>query len=283
MTEEMEEQEVEEIQKPSLAGRIGRFLLRAFLILAFGIAFGMAIYYGVPAIYREFIEPTQLNSERVEALERELAQLQESTQRQVEQDTQRLADLEGQLARHSETISELQVVQENLQSDLEGTRTEMDDLARMVVRTDRVEVELSQISEELSDLRSELEAVGDPAAELEFQLRLAQAMTLLTKAQVGLAQDNLGSASEDVRSARALLAATQSNGDAHDLSQELDRLDLALEYIRTRPDVASEELDVVWTLLLNLTGQGAPGVEPVVPLPTSTPTPIPEEDTHGSQ
>lgn len=277
MSEEMDVQATEEGQKPSLAGRIGRFLLRIFLILAFGIAIGMAIYYGIPAIYRDFIEPTQLNAERIETLERELTQVQGAAQRQEEQNAQRIADLEGQLAEHNETISELQVAQERFDSEIEGTRTDLDDLAQMIVDADRVEAELLQISEDLSDLQLEIEAIGDPAADLTFQLRVAQAMTLLTKAQVGLAQDNLGSASDDVRAAREILAADPPVSDPQELSQALRRLDLALDEIRTNPELASEELDVAWTLLISLTGQATVHVEPVVPLPT------PEEDSNGSQ
>jgi chromosome segregation ATPase len=237
----------------------------------------MAIYYGIPAVYRDFIEPTQLNAERIETLERELAQVQEAAQRQEEQNTQRIADLEGQLAEHNETISELQVAQERFESDIEGARMELDDLAQVIVEVDRVEAMLLQVSEDLGDLQFELEAIGDPAADLEFQLRVAQAMTLLTKAQVGLAQDNLGSASDDVRAAREILAAVPSGNDDQELSQAIRRLDMALEEIRTNPELAAAELDVAWTLLISLTGQATKHVEPVVPLPT------PEEDSDGSQ
>lgn len=267
MSDETEIQAVEAESRPSIAGRIGRFALRVFVVLTLGIAIGMAVYFGVPALYRDFVEPTRRNTERVDALQLSLDQIREGVQQQAEENSERLADLEGRLAQHSEMLSELEVNQERLQSDLEQNQTRLEELDRLADRIEELDDDLSRASEDLQQVQDELEAIGDPAADLEFQLKLTQALTLLTRAQLWLSQDNLGLASEDVRSARNILATAQTAADKAGLSQVARRLDLVLEEIRTNPDIALEELETAWTLLVGILNPETSPEEPV-PLPT---------------
>jgi DNA repair exonuclease SbcCD ATPase subunit len=268
MSEEADIQPVEEEAKPSLAGRVGRFFLRVFVIITLGVVIGMAIYFGVPALYRDFVEPTRRNTEQVVSLQRSLDQVREGVQQQAEENAQRLADLEGRLAQHSETLSELQVDQASLQSDLEQNRTELEDLEPLADRIDQLEDALSQASDELRDMQDQLEAIGEPTADLEFQLKLTQSMTLLTRAQLWLSQDNLGLASEDVQSALDILATVGFGADMDSLSQIEQRLSLVLEQIRINPELASEELETAWTLLVGLL---EPDTSPEEPIPLPTP------------
>jgi diketogulonate reductase-like aldo/keto reductase len=94
-------------------------------------------------------------------------------------------------------------------------------------------------------------------------------MTLLSRAQFWLSEDNLGQASEDVTSARAMIFAqaekwreeTEYGDRVTVLDEIVSRLDIALEDIRTQPSIAEDEIEIAWKLLIVVTAPEHLGAE----------------------
>src|SRR3990172_7712868 len=57
----------------TFAARGARFLLRLLFVLMVGLGLGLAVYFGVPAVYRKYVEPVQANTERLAEVEAALA------------------------------------------------------------------------------------------------------------------------------------------------------------------------------------------------------------------
>src|SRR3972149_4576283 len=63
----------------TFAARVARFLLRLLFVLMVGLGLGLAVYFGVPAVYRKYVEPVQANTERLAEVEAALAAYQEQS------------------------------------------------------------------------------------------------------------------------------------------------------------------------------------------------------------
>jgi hypothetical protein len=82
-------------------------------------------------------------------------------------------------------------------------------------------------------------------------------MSMLTRAQLELDRDNLGFAAEQVVAARETLGElinvdpeAEASVDDALLATILERLDLVLLDLPTRPKVAADELEAVWKLFM---------------------------------
>ena len=85
---------------------------------------------------------------------------------------------------------------------------------------------------------------------------MIQAMTLLCKAHLWLAEDNLGLAAEEIMAARDILTFIPESDSVEEdalIDQIIDRLSLALADVRTIPIVAADELEIAWKLMLEAT------------------------------
>ena len=252
---EVSEPEVGE-RKASFFSRVMRFLLRFLIVVLLGGVFGVAIYIGVPTLYRSAIEPMQVNAQRIAELEEALNQVQTTSDRQVEQVGSRLVEIEGRLAEHGETLAAMEAELEVVQTSLED---QFDRVSRLRILVDRVEDLTSDMDEmvtRVETLEAALAAVELPAASIGRQMQLIRAMTLLTKARLWLVQDNLGLAAEEITTARNLLEEVieaERDGEDEVLEQIVERLDFALMDIRTTPIVAADELEIAWKLLIEVT------------------------------
>src|SRR3989304_3429364 len=82
----------------TFAARVARFLLRLLFLLVVGLGLGLAVYFGVPAVYRKYVEPVQANTERLAEVEAALAAYQEQSRGDRGAADARLGQTEGQLA-----------------------------------------------------------------------------------------------------------------------------------------------------------------------------------------
>jgi len=221
--------------------RVLMVLLRLLVSIVLGLSIGLGLYFGGRIIYQIAIGPGQSYDQQVQDFQEEVAQLQsELADRDSEIDGLRLEfeglanDFDDQIAAQSDTIDEQMTVL-------------VADLAVMTDRLDALEKALSE--------------AGHPFDEMQSQLKFIQALTILSRAQYWLSEANLGQASEDVVMARALIdaQAEQWRGEAENedritiLDEIVDRLDIALEDIRTQPTIAEDELKIAWKLLIVVT------------------------------
>ncbi len=250
----------------SVFTRVMRFILRLIVVVVFGVVLGAALYLGVPALYRSTIEPMRANTERIEELQDSLEMGFSTSDKQVERLGERLAEAEGRLAEQIETTAALQ-------AELDGIGEVLDDQARKISRLTNMSDQLEAITTDLDEtigrvelLEVSLSEVNFPAVEFRRQVRMISAMTMITKARLWLIQDDLGQAAEEISAARELLAnsAASMNVVDEEIVLIIERLDLALADVRTKPILAADELEIAWKLL----------VEAATPKPfTPTPTP----------
>jgi chromosome segregation ATPase len=254
---EVAEQESEE-QKASVFSRVMRFLLRFLFVVVFGIVLGTALYVGVPALYRSTIEPMRANTQRIQELQETLSTGLSTNERQVEQLGERLVEVEGRLAEQGETTAALQV-------KLDGFGEVQEEQASTISKLKLMSAQLEAIADDLDETMDRVELLEVALSEVEFpadqfgrQLSMITAMTMITKARLWLIQDDLGQAAEEISAAKELLAASMMNltssGVVDDVLVEIiERLDLALEDVRTTPIVAADELEIAWKLLVEAT------------------------------
>ena len=218
-----------------------KVFLRLFVAIMVGLAIGLGLYFGGVTLYRIAVGPGPSYDQQVQDYQEEVAQLRlDLAKRDLEMDEQQsgLKSLinEGadEIAAQSESIEEQMTV---------------------------LAVELTVLTDRLDALEVSLSEMGQPVDEMQGQLQLIRAMTLLSRAQFWLSKDNLGQASEDVTSARAMISALAEKWRGEDtfgdsvtvLDEIVSRLDIALEDIRTQPTIAEDEIEIAWKLLIVVT------------------------------
>jgi predicted RNase H-like nuclease (RuvC/YqgF family) len=248
-------EQVNEEGQVSAFSRVMRFILRFIFVVVFGVVLGAALYLGVPALYRSTIEPMRANTERIEELQETVDFSLSTSEKQAERLGERLVEAEGRLAVQGETVAALQ-------AELEGIGAVLDDQASKIAKLSIISDQLEAITTGLDEtidrvelLEVTLSEVEFPAVEFRRQVRMISAMTMITKARFWLIQDNLGQAAEEISAARELLAnsVVDMNVVDEDLVLIIERLDLALADVRTKPIVAADELEIAWKLLVEAT------------------------------
>ncbi|UCF61935.1 MAG: hypothetical protein JSV37_04410 [Anaerolineaceae bacterium] len=248
------EQEYEQDQVSAFS-RVMRFILRLIFVVVFGIVLGAALYLGVPALYRSTIEPMRLNTERIEELQDSLDMGFSTSEKQVERLGEHLVEVEGHLAEQIETTAALQAELDGIGEVLDEQASKISRLTIMSNQLEAITADLDETIARVELLEVSLSEVDFPVVEFRRQVRLISAMTMITKARLWLIQDNLGQAAEEISAARELLAnSVVSNALVNeDIILIIERLDLALADVRTKPIVAGDELEIAWKLLVEAT------------------------------
>lgn len=239
--------------------RVIRGIFRIFLVLFIGVTLGVAIYFSVQALYRDYVEPMQTTLLRIPKIEEELAQDKAIAKKQMGQIGERLAEIEGQLTEHGETLAILLVETDIVRDELEDQGDRIDRLRNIADQVESLSSDLNSVIEKVEALETTLSDVDLPTQQISLQLRMIRAMTVLCKARLWLAEDNLGLAAEEIKIARDLLTSMPEVDSAIEeelLGQIVERLNLALADVRTFPIVAADELEVAWKLMLEVTEPG---------------------------
>ncbi len=209
--------------KPKQPGAFRRFV-RAFfrvllwLVVIAGIvgAAGAAFYYGVPYIQRTFIDPLNANT----------SQIDEIASQQAED-----------LAALDEKIAALETQLSQFESDL-------------TAKDERI----AQLESDLADLEdSSLAGQEDLTAQLREETMIAYSLELIDRARLYLSQSNFGLARIDITVARERLSGMVSGVDGArktQLTNVIDRLDMAINLLPDYPVVAANDLEIAWLLLI---------------------------------
>jgi chromosome segregation ATPase len=240
----------------SAFARVIRVIFRILLVSLIGVILGVAIYFSVQVLYRDYIEPMQATLQRIPEIEEELAQDKAITRKQMGQIGERLAEIEGQLAEQGETLAILLVETDRVLDELEDQDDRIDRLRNMADQVEVLSADLNGMIEKVETLEITLSDVELPTQPINLQLRMIRAMTVLCKARLWLTEDNLGLAAEEIENARDLLASVPEVDSIEGnelLEQIIERLNLALADVRTIPIVAADELEIAWKLMLEVT------------------------------
>jgi chromosome segregation ATPase len=226
-----------------------KVFLRLLVAIMVGLSIGLGLYFGGVTLYRIAVGPGPSYDQQLQDYQEEVAQLRlDLAERDLEIDEQQ-SELERLI---------------NDGADLNASQSEAINEQMTVLAA-----ELAMLTDRLDTLEVSLSEVGQPFDEMQGQLQLIQAMTLLSRAQFWLSEDNLGQASEDVTSARAMIFAqaekwreeTEYGDRVTVLDEIVSRLDIALEDIRTQPSIAEDEIEIAWKLLIVVTAPEHLGAE----------------------
>lgn len=242
--------------RPSLFSRVTRMIVRLSLLIIFGAILGAGAFYGVPALYRDFIEPVQTNSDRISALEDALLKVQEENRNSALDVEERLAAIEGQEAAQQEKLSEFQAEIVKLQSQLGLADKNTPDLQSLAVSLGEIEEALQANAEEVAFLKASLAEPAASVQALEYKLQLVRTMGLLTRARLWLTQNNYGLAMEEIQLASQTLQDADEiriEQDTGALQEIVERLDLALQSLPYNPVIAADDLEIAWQMLVSVT------------------------------
>lgn len=241
----------EELNELGFGTRLLRFLLRLLIVLIFGAALGMGAYYGIPALYRDFIEPVQSNSERIAALEEAVASVQVDFRVKHSELTLDFAEIEGEVAQQREALSELEASKDGLVFEVEELATTVEDNQKWLSRLEDLAEGHLALETRFSSLEESLDDDDVPYDRLEMQIQLLRVMELVTRARFWMIQGNLGEASDDLTMGKEILENIETEAfDDETLLLIIERLDQILFEISLNPIIAADDLEIVWQLLL---------------------------------
>jgi chromosome segregation ATPase len=219
-------------------------LLRLAVVLALGTIIAVGAYFGLPRAYRNLVEPAQVNTARIAALETELDLARTDTSSLREQSGDRLAELEAALAEQGESLA-------TAQAQLDAALAASSDQDKVV---EAVTDQIGTVRSALSDLTHQVDAAlsdpGEPEKDLRQDLMINRALLHLVRARLGLLENNAGLAAEETGRARDVLVVTDPDGELKSVQDAIARIDLALEAMQTTPLVAGDDLEIAWKLLV---------------------------------
>ncbi len=225
-------------------GRMFGVLLRLAVVLALGIAIAAGAYFGIPRVYRNLVEPAQVNTTRIDALETELDLARADTSTLREQSGDRLVKLEAALAEQAEALA---TTQAQLEAALAAS---VDQDKTMKSMRDQIGVVRNALSDLADQVDVALSDSEEPDQDLRRDLMISRAMIHLVRARLGLLENNAGLAAEEAGRAQDLLAAADPDGEIESIQDAITRIGLALEAIQATPLVAGDDLEIAWKLLV---------------------------------
>ncbi len=275
--------------KPSFGERLSgaflavvRFVVRLLVILAILGALGAAVYFGVPYLYRRYVQP-------LETLQAQVATLQQQSAARAEEVNNRLLALQGDLAHLNDQQQALaqQVTQQQNSLDalqarldaLEKQRAALaDQLDALAKRLDTADANAAHAQATADALQTAWQQEEANIQAMQTQVVVLQAMESLTRARVLIGQHNNGLAASEIARAQDAVAWLQQQPSAQNdaLQQAADHLALAAKALPASPDLALQDIEAAWQWLSGLLPHAAPTptTTPTTP-PTATPTPTP--------
>jgi C4-type Zn-finger protein len=251
----MEEQnqvfvERSERDEKGLGRRLLSFFIRLFWVVLVGAAIGVGAYYGIPALYRDFIQPIQTNTQRIAALEEDLAIVHVEIRERQSTLSSSIADVEGAVALQREDLAALSAQSEGLETRMDQMQTELEGVRSLSERFQEVEGDLDRLSERLDAVEIAIEEEDPPIEQVQRQIQLLRVMELVTRARMWIIQDNFGEAIDDLTVAKEALETLDATSDDGSLVPIIERLDQTLFEISLSPVIAADDLEIVWQLLI---------------------------------
>ena len=276
-------------QKPGFLARLLRFLVRLLLAVLFGLGLGAVLFFGIPALYREFIQPVRDHTVQLRLLEAEQKNAATQAAGQIFDLTARLESLEGQSDANKAAAAELKALQtavssaeDNLSAQATSSADQILGIATLQAGQQKAQTSLDKNKQILIDSISSLDtrmnaletaqANSATSQEMTDQVRLLRSMQLVLRAEFYLGQNNYGLASQDVNSALGLLkeiAPTLPAGQSTDALEAAGYLESALGDLPDRPVTANAKLQTAWEVLLGYSPTATPTA-----VATETPTPV---------
>ena len=238
-----------------------RGLLRLILVLLLGLLIGAGLYFAGMYVYQQAVLPSYNNS--VE-LQRMKIQIDNKISQQQEDNT----ELENRINSLEITIGEQADLIDELNTALEENHTQFaalqDDQAAAIARLDTFDKALTELYKEQSNLSENAEKLteivnAEPEEDplealnpLQLEIKLLKTMQQINRARLFLFQDNYGLAKTEIELAQVFLAEMKPYAAADQEDTILlweARLDLIATHLPDQPDLAEEDIEILWGLM----------------------------------
>lgn len=272
----------------SFFGRVLRFFGCLLLISLVVAVLGAGGYFGAPLLYRQYIQPLQEHTLRLNELETRLEQNEQLVFERSDSLASRMTNLEVQLDNNDElstvvesnvgsleeqvaflteevgkfealqiSVEEIKTEQEALREDLSSTESALGDLESDVASIDSdldtMAKTVDELNEQVATSSEIVQGQDEKLQQMAIEIQMLKAMELLTRARLFLVQGNLTLARADILQARDLLfdiSNTAPEFQEETLSEIVTRLDDVLEIMARSPIAAADGLEAAWQLLV---------------------------------
>jgi hypothetical protein len=266
--------------QPSVWIRFWRFFVRFLFVVFLGIALGALIYWTIPALYRQYIQPVQIHGMQIGTLETRLDLLEKYANDQFTSYLSRIQNLETQQDNHKNEISVLESrlaeldaksatqqaqlnVIETITEQMVILESEVEDLhtADSILETQSQDIltAINTIKEQLSDQGSEIETISALVSSEDArwgiiiqELQILQVMELLNRSRANLSQGKSVLAQADIQAAHSVLSTLQNksiDGQITEYEPILDHLESAMTKLPDNPVSSADDLEAAWELL----------------------------------
>lgn len=299
--------------EPSAIVKVLKVLVRLVIVVLFGLLIGAGLYYGVPWVYRNVIQPVQNNTAEIQSLKTEMDRIETELQEQTSAQGDRARTLEGELgtlqgtteaqaqalstaeARLSILEPDMEILAQTL-DDQDGAISELSDqqaaildrladqeeaLAQQESALDTLETEtndqLTEVTDQLTDLDVAYQEVLSTTQPLVQRLAWLQIAQDLLRVRLLLLENNPGVAVDTIDIAiEHLNSAVALEPEMAVAATDLrDRMATLSTLIEERSFRVTPTLEALW---VDVIGQVLPeAAEFLTPTPTQTPgaTPFP--------
>ncbi len=282
-------------EKPSWVSRAFRFFVRFLFVVILGLVAGIGIYLGVTYLANRYFQSTQVNSQRIQALEDNQSLAEQQSKQRIDDIISRLQSVEtsgdSRKVIESDVQSRIAVLEtvQPAQASFSATLTYTQDQASTLqaglshnqATQQALATSLARIAQSSTDQNTAIQtliaewsgAKGSIASSL-LDVQQLKVMELLTRARFDLYQNNLGLARQDIQSARDIVLVIQSQvpeDQSGSVTTILTQLASALDKLPAFPVAASDEIEGAWKLLVAGTANAGANI----PLAGITPTPGP--------
>lgn len=248
-------------------GRLLGFGLRLMFVILLALALGAGVYYGIPWVYRNAIEPVQNNTAELTILKNRVEHLDGSTaQAQAAQDArltaletsgdsmrERTASAETAVSQLESTLQAETSAREALQAEVTTLTAENESLT---AAQSSLAAETAKLQDTVTALREALAAANTDLSALQTQQKtervLLRVKNDLLLARLQLSSENKGQARTLLAQSSADLGALVEGAGSLSADERLalsSRLALADGLLDPDPALALDELDGVWAQL----------------------------------
>jgi len=233
-------------------------LFKLIIAILMGLLIGGAFFIAGSYIYQQAVIPSQNNTAALQTMQNTFnEQLQQLKDKNSQLD-ERITTLEISQTDQTNQMDEMQITLEQNQTNLETLLTSQGDVDEQVTR---IEDTLLKISKMQYDLGEENETLNQRIVEVETQdssemlkplqleIELLKVMQQLNRGRLLIFQENYGLAKEEITLSIQSLEAIKDLVDPNQLeiiNTWQERLELINDNLPEQPNLADEDLEVLW-------------------------------------
>jgi archaellum component FlaC len=228
--------------------------------LLIGTIIGGLLYFLGTYFYQRVIIPTQQNTMSLNNLntriENQWGLLNDSSASQ----DKRINEIESQLQISSNKFDEIELSLTDLTEELgliKSQQTELNDRLDQVEKTiSGIEKQQADILKDQEDLQKTLQSQDNEQflKPLLLEIQSIKVLQHINRSRLFLIENNYGLAKSDLQQGRFLLSTMMENATKEQQDIILlwsARLDLAISHLPDNPDLAGEDLEIIWSLMSN--------------------------------